>query len=1359
MDLNQDLQRLKLVIKEWEKTFSIEKARKPTAADIKDAPASISEAYSQYWKIKKSISKLSSSVTSDDGVWDVSLNKKPTEKRNKARPSSSSVYTSKIREKLLSSFNCEDPSKLTRNFHGCRSKSVQAEPVFPRSDELTKNSAVFSKTDCQHVEAKECILNEEVAAANEDKISISPCKMRPTSRMLYYAHSLDESWLSRNSVTDDDEVFFTPPPSSSQLPFTCRPNKCSGKMSEKVYVKTKVSKTCSISYSSVDTIGDVFLTPTPPQTPIAQQPQMPHSSTSLSKVTSLQDNSASSELSKLKGDAHYESHSTCHLLKTQYPVSCSNEEIQLNKIEKSSKCLSSQAARELKKEPLENACNRSEVKVVPQQSSKKPKRKRQIKANTAGTHQLPGMRQETVKRRKTLKGSGCDEQSEVNEEELSVKKRKVVKRLKTLKDSSCDEHSEVKEELNKPSTGDPDDVQLESSVIKSRKSGNISTKRQKCSKSFNENFIRINLKKKKFSRGHHKVNVRQLKYKEWKKKHTFSERTSCKSATSKCFKCGELGHWARSCSTNSSKLKIPEEPEVAHLPTLEEAAQMARGIKSSNISETSTKVFSSKDSSQQQDEAGTIMNESEIRDHAADMKGNERINVQPLLKADLDGKLPDTPEFVFEALHKMGFSEFRPGQEATIKRILCGLSTLLVSSTGSGKSLCYQLPAYLYAQKSKCITLVVSPLISLMEDQVARLAPCLKASFLHSAMPLAQKEKVLAQIREGSIHFLLVSPESLVEGSSIVHQLPSVAFACIDEAHCLSEWSHNFRPSYLQLYKVLTMQLKVRCILALTATATRSTCLSIAEHLQIDNMSAGVIGTPSVPENLILSVSEDKYRDEALIELLKGNRFGSCESVIIYCTRREETERLASLIRTSLQHVEKQTDRENSSKAAKGRRSYLAWDAEAYHAGMTPFRRRSVQKKFMTGKLRVVVATVAFGMGIDKADIRAIIHYNMPKSFENYVQEAGRAGRDGLTSHCHLFLEPENKDQNELKRHIYANSVDRHVIRKLLKKVFAPLVKRRKTEDNTAAMLNQNSMYEIAIPIEATVEELDLKEENILTLLCFLEFHPRKVVRVLNKVYATCTIKCYGGPQQLRSVASKNAAVAAAVALQEKCDQQPVNTLSFPVVDVAAYMGWDSKLVKRDLKTLEYDNTVLHATGYSRKSGVIVEFSDLAFHLNVSAALTEEDCDHLLDYLYERVRKQEKLDIARLKKVQEAFQSASCEVCTECAETASIEKSNSLKKLIQDYFDEKLALDHDDEEPPQTERCLNQLRQEIRNLVMQHRDHSFNGRAVARIFHGIGSPCFPAQVWGRVRRFWRGFLDVDFNTIVNIANKELLSLR
>ncbi|XP_049526785.1 ATP-dependent DNA helicase Q4 isoform X3 [Dermacentor silvarum] len=1335
MNLNQDLQRLKVVIKEWEKAFIIEKARKPSAADIKVAPESISEAYSQYWKLKKSLSEPNSSVASDDGVWDVSLNRKPAANQKKVRPNSSSVYTNKIREKLLASFQLEGPPKPECMFRGYRSKSMQDEPVCPRLEEHKESSSsvALSKTNCKPVQAKECTPIEEATATNEDRVSVSPCKMVSASRMLYYTHSLDESWLSRNSIADD-EVFFTPPSSSSQLPLACRPSTCNGGLSEKGYIKTKVSKTCPIRYSSIESADDVFLTPTPPQTPAVKQQRVSHHPTLISKDTSEEDGSTSSQLGKSEVNTQNESGTICHIPKTRHQLLCSDKEVRVNKLNGNKKSLPSQAAHELKEESHKKAWGgeSSKIEVVAKEDCEKPKRKRQRRTDTGvSTLKLSGKKQETVKRRKTLKDSGSDE------------------------------HCEVKEELNKPSLTDPDDIQSQSSAVQPRKAGKGNTKRHKSSNSINENFVRINLKRKKFSRGHHKVNVRQLKYKEWKKKHTFSEGTSCKSGTSKCFKCGEIGHWARSCSTNTSKLEVPAEPEVIHLPTLEEAAEMARGIKhwGGNMPETVTKVFCSKEITQHQDKLESTMNENKVHNLAAHIKGNERIGVQPLLEADLDGKLPDTPKFVFETLHKFGFSEFRPGQEAAIMRILCGLSTLLVSSTGSGKSLCYQLPAYLYAQKSKCLTLVVSPLISLMEDQVARLAPCLKASFLHSAMPPAQKEQVLSQLREGSIHFLLVSPESLVEGNSIVHQLPPVAFACIDEAHCLSEWSHNFRPSYLQLYKVLTMQLKVHCILALTATATRSTCLSIAEHLQIDNTSAGVIGSPSVPENLILSVSEDKYRDEALIELLKGSRFGSCESIIVYCTRREETERLASLIRTSLQHLEKQIERENGSKAAKTRRSYLAWDAEAYHAGMTPFRRRSVQKKFMAGKLRVVVATVAFGMGIDKADIRAIIHYNMPKSFENYVQEAGRAGRDGLTSHCHLFLEPEKKDQNELKRHIYANSVDRHVIRKLLKKVFAPLVESRKTEGNTAPMLDENSMYEIAIPIEVAVEELDLKEENILTLLCFLEFHPRKVVRLLNKVYATCTIKCYGGPQQMRSIASKNAAVAAAMALQEKnCEQQPANALSFPVVDVAARMGWNSKLVKSDLKRLEYDNTMLHATGHSRKTGVIVEFSDLAFHLNVSASLTEEDCDHLLDYLYERVQKQEKMDIARLRKVHEAFQSASCEESAECAEAASIEKSNSLKKLVEDYFDERLDLEEDEEEPAQTP-CLSSLRQEIRNLVMQHRDHSFNGRAVARIFHGIGSPCFPAQVWGRVHRFWRSFLDVDFNTIVNIANKELLSLR
>ncbi|XP_077503039.1 recQ4 helicase isoform X2 [Amblyomma americanum] len=1244
MNLNENVQQLKFIIKEWEKTFTAEHGRKPSADDIKNAPKNIAEAYTGYWKIKKKVPELKASVALDDGVWDSSLNKKrPPANENKKRPISS-VYTSKIREKLLASFEVKSQPKEAFKSCGYRSKSLQDEPVCPKTEERREHFTSVSNEQ----QAKECTPTEQNITAAEDSAPTSPHKMASTSRTLYYKHSLDESWLSRNSIADDDEVFVSPPSSASHLPLTCRLSAYRGRFSEKGYVKAKVSmKNSSLNSSFSELIDDVFLKPMSPKTPAMEQPQTPVPSPQLSEIA-CEENSSCSCLVLPEAKTRNENNSNHHTQKLQHNFPhASKQETQVSKLDGCGD-QPSQKVYEFEKEPVGEL---NSLKELAEEPHEKHNRKRRTRVDSTNSPTQSGDKQQ----------------------------KKAVKKPKVSNDSGCDEPRKRKKKCTKPSVTAQDAVLLdERPAVQPKKVGRPNVSRQARSKSLNENFVRINLKRKKFSRGHHKVNVRQLKFKQWKNKRnqTSWEGTTSTSDASKCFKCGEIGHWARSCPGSTSRLEVPCEPEVAHLPTLDEAAQMARGIKSLNRSESLTKLFCSENSYEQEDKVPAVVNESEFN-LATHIKNSERTSVQPLLKADHGGKLPDTPKFVFEALYKMGFSDFRPGQEATIVRILSGLSTLLVSSTGSGKSLCYQLPAYLYAQKMECITLVVSPLISLMEDQV------------------------------------------------------------------------------------LTTQLKVHCILALTATATKSTCLSIAEHLQIDDITAGIIGTPSVPENLILSVSEDQYRDEALIELLKGTRFGSCESIIVYCTRREETERLASLIRTSLQHIAKEVDKEDTCKA-KSRRSYLAWDAEAYHAGMTPFRRRSVQKKFMTGKLRVVVATVAFGMGIDKADIRAVIHYNMPKSFESYVQETGRAGRDGLTSHCHLFLEPEKKDQNELKRHIYANSVDRHVIRKLLKKVLAPLTKCKKSEDNTSTGFNMRSTYEIAIPIEAAVEELDLKEENILTLLCFLEFHPRKVVQLLNRVYATCTIKCYGGPQQLRSVASKNAVVAAAMALQKKINEEDcTNSLSFAVVDVAARMGWDSKLVKSDLKRLEWDNSMLHATGHSRKTGVIVEFSDLAFHLNVSASLTEEDCDELLDYLNERVQKQEKMDLARLRKVHEAFQSVSCQECTECAnENASTDRSNALKKLIQDYFEEKPDLQHkDNEDTTPTEQCLGSLRQEIRSLVMQHRDHSFNGRAVARIFHGIESPCFPAKVWGRVHRFWRSFLDVDFNTILNIANKELLSLR
>lgn len=194
-----------------------------------------------------------------------------------------------------------------------------------------------------------------------------------------------------------------------------------------------------------------------------------------------------------------------------------------------------------------------------------------------------------------------------------------------------------------------------------------------------------------------------------------------------------------------------------------------------------------------------------------------------------DGTVRDTPAEVFDALKLFGHTKFRPGQENAVMRILSGLSTLVTLSTGSGKSLCYQLPAYLFSKKKRCITLVISPLVSLMEDQVHGVPHFLNAQCLHTNQSQSKRDAIVEMIKAGDVHVLLVSPEAIVAGEkstgfgSILRDLPPISFVCIDEAHCVSQWSHNFRPSYLMVCRVLYEKLKVNTVLGLTATATLST--------------------------------------------------------------------------------------------------------------------------------------------------------------------------------------------------------------------------------------------------------------------------------------------------------------------------------------------------------------------------------------------------------------------------------------------------------------------------------------------------------------------------------------------------------
>ncbi|KAJ8933212.1 hypothetical protein NQ314_014159 [Rhamnusium bicolor] len=707
--------------------------------------------------------------------------------------------------------------------------------------------------------------------------------------------------------------------------------------------------------------------------------------------------------------------------------------------------------------------------------------------------------------------------------------------------------------------------------------------------------------------------------------------------------------------------------------------------------------------------------------------------VKPYFELNEDGSTVATPLEVYKTLNKFGHSSFRPGQEQAIMRILSGKSTLVTLSTGSGKSLCYQLPAYLYSQREPCISLIISPLVSLMDDQVVGIPKFMKAACLHSNQTKIQRQKILEAISMGELSILLISPEAVVAGfGSLLRKLPPIAFACIDEAHCVSQWSHNFRPSYLMICRVLRESLGVKNILGLTATATRATRDSIIKHLQIPDGLKGIISDIPLPDNLMLTVSKDPIRDHALLGLLMSERFAYCKSIIVYCTRRDECERIASFLRTSLKSEQIV---ENTNK----KRKRVNLQAEPYHAGLSASRRRTIQNKFMSGELRIVVATVAFGMGINKSDIRAVIHFNMPNSFESYVQEVGRAGRDGLRAHCHVFLDSQGRDEQELRRHIHANSIDRHVIRKLLEKIFIP-----------CSCSGQCPKHEVAFSIESTVRALDIPEENISTLLCYLELHENKYVQLLNPAYTMCKVISYGGPLQIRKAAKECPPLAMALALHKSKVGDDPNVLEFPVVDVAAAMGWESGICKHKLKNLEWTTV----NNQQKRSSISVQFSNLGLRLLAPGNLSDDQLDEALDSLYNRVINQEQKALLQLHAVHKTL----TEVAQPSYRACKSENDDTLiKEKVREYFNSSDPLKFVSEIEPKKFN-EDQLVSDIRALICMYRDNTFTGRSVARIFQGIQSPNYPAVIWGRCK-FWRSHLDIDFHSIVKIATREIIRMR
>ena len=324
-----------------------------------------------------------------------------------------------------------------------------------------------------------------------------------------------------------------------------------------------------------------------------------------------------------------------------------------------------------------------------------------------------------------------------------------------------------------------------------------------------------------------------------------------------------------------------------------------------------------------------------------------------------------------------GYDSFRQGQESVINAVLDGRDILAVMPTGAGKSLCYQVPAMLLSG----ITLVISPLISLMQDQVKALNEAgVDAAFINSSLSEKEMHDTFKNASKGQYKIIYVAPERLMsEGFVRLAKGIEISMITVDEAHCISQWGQDFRPSYMDIAEFVNVLDKRPIISAFTATATQNVREDIICSLGLTNPYFLVTGFDR--ENLFFQVDKPKSKDRFILDYLDRHKG---ESGIIYCATRKNVDSLYTLLKKRNISVAK------------------------YHAGISIEERKQMQDDFVFDYTSIVIATNAFGMGIDKSNVRFVIHYNMPSSMENYYQEAGRAGRDGLNSECILLFSPQD---------------------------------------------------------------------------------------------------------------------------------------------------------------------------------------------------------------------------------------------------------------------------------------------------------------------------------------------------------------
>jgi ATP-dependent DNA helicase Q4 len=713
------------------------------------------------------------------------------------------------------------------------------------------------------------------------------------------------------------------------------------------------------------------------------------------------------------------------------------------------------------------------------------------------------------------------------------------------------------------------------------------------------------------------------------------------------------------------------------------------------------------------------------------------------------------------------------------------------------------------------LTLVVSPLLALMADQLRGLPPALPGAALRSDQSQTHLFAVLDEMRAGKLKVLFVSPERLLNERFLndLRLVPGgVSLAVVDEAHCVSEWSHNFRPAYHRLGRVLRSRLRVRGpVLALTATATKRTETSLRSTLDIPE--EGAFRDDAIRANLTLSAMRvpASAREATLKHLLQREPMRGVGSAIVYVAFQNQAETVAAYLQTN------------------------GVNAKAYHAGQEPKDRQRTQAQFFAGSVRVVVATVAFGMGLDKADVRAVINYSLPRSPEAYIQQAGRAGRDGLPARCVSFIDAD--DFTRLRSLSFSDGVDRAAVHKLLETVF--LGRDRKARSALAALApgggvsageprdaeggpekfgrdpnpnpneNRDSGNEVAEPaavgaliVQQLEREMDMRGEVIETVLSCLELWDARVierrcaeakseketnkesdasratlaatetaracppknsengdddfgalggnglVRVLPDMRATCELSFHGASPE--ALAGVCPLVAAVLALGAK---PKAGTYRFSVAAAARSMRSGLEEVGAQLQALSANGDAAYrlsdrAVGYEILRAPPADLRPLASALAAHLAAVERSAVHKLDTVYAAL---EHAANAEDDHAQSASLRGTLEAYLRGVGPGSAETPSGvdLSGVIAADAPRGLAAD-------------------VRELLTHRSGGKAGGagcmsaRAVARVLHGLGSPAYPAAEWRRKEKagnLWEKHSKVDFGAIVRVASEELLAMR